>query len=636
MNVPAGGLEWLETSKSGSFALGCVDRKLRRKYHALLTVREPGRGDAWNVIADLRETLVSSDQTALLCDPISGRGEQSELVDFSAYPSATHRYRALDLTIERTVRFGEPDQVEVRYRVSGVHTPVELRLEPLLRCREVHKLTFENPFLDGAMTWVDGCVRMHPYAGMPEVVFRVDGASQLPELAPSGRWFTQVDYEWEAARGYDAREDLFSPGALRVSLEQDAELTLVIGLDRLSPARSETAGAVGVRGEAPPRLSFAQKLKRAAGQYWMQTRAGDTSVVAGYPWFGAWGRDTLIALPGMYLATEDFERTEAALETLVKARIRGLIPNIPALGGNAADTCSVDASLLFVRTVQWLARQVGSDRVERFMPAVCELLEALADASDPRMRFDHGVGVWTEPGPWALTWMDAMVNGEPVTPRAGYAIEIDALAYNAVRFALSWAEARKGSFAKSFRTRLRSAEADFVRRYWDDSRGYLADGHDGKRPEPKLRPNQLFACGLPHRPISASMARASLEAVTRALLIPAGLRTLSPFDPSYRGHYGGTQLERDMSYHQGTAWPWLVGVYADAVHATLGRAALEVRLSPVFSFMAHHLDEEGCIGQVAEVFAGNRPYVWNGTPAQAWSVTELYRALRLLQDGGTA
>jgi predicted glycogen debranching enzyme len=637
-----GELEWLETSRSGDFALGTVDRKLRRKYHSLLTVREPGRGDSWNVLAEMREELTLLEHEhehpgrAVLSEIQTGTGEGAELVAFSSRPHASHTYRALDLTIQRTVQLTEGhDQVELHYKISGLYAGVELALEPLLLCRAIHELTFENPFLDGSFSRHGDELRMVPYAGMPAVAFRVDGidrrAGAEGRFVHDGRWITDVHYAWEAERGYPAHEHLFSPGRFIVRLPintPEVELTFVIGL---SPLDSERAAPIGT--SPSPRLTLAQKLERAAKQFLMTGRSGNATVIAGFPWFGAWSRDTLIALPGLQLATGDFELSAAVLEGMLHTRVNGLIPNIPAVGDYPPDTSSIDASLLFVRTVQWLGTELGPDHVERFMPGVCELLEAIADSRDLRMHLDRGVGVWTERGPWALTWMDALIDGQPVTPRAGYAIEIDALAYNAARFASEWASQRGGaytSFARAFRHRLRTAEADFVRRYWDDARGYLADGHDGLAPDRALRPNQLFALGLPYRAVPPAIARAALEAVSRTLLVPAGLRTLSPHHPAYRGQYEGAQRERDLAYHQGTAWPWLAGIYADAVRLTHGREALEARLSPLLTFFARHIDEDGCLGQVSEVFSGDAPHAARGAPAQAWSVAELYRVLRML------
>lgn len=649
------GLEWLETNRSGDYALGSVDRQLRRKYHSLLTVREPGRGDPWNVLADVRERLtrLDSGEQAVLADVRTGsespqrEGDTvAQLVGFSPTPFATHRYSALALTVERTTRLrdGAHDQVELHYRISGLDGPVELALEPLLLCRAAHALTFENPFLDGSFHRAGDELRMVPYAGMPAIAFRVDGidrrAGAEGRFVHEGRWLTDLHYASEEARGYPAREHLFSPGRFLVRLPTRAselELTFVVGLAPLdepvaTPARPAPRAT---------RPSFSDKLARAVGQFSMQRRDGTATVVAGYPWFGPRARDTLIALPGVYLASGDFEPVAAVLEGLLATRVDGLVPGLSTLqhatGDNAPAPIAPDVSLLFVRAVQWLAEHAGQDRVARFMPSVCQLLEALAESPDPRARLDRGLGVWTERGPWALTWMDAQIDGRPVTPRAGYAVEVDALAYNAARFASTWAEGRGGpqasSFVRAFRSRLRVAEADFIRRYWDDARGYLADGHDGQQAEASLRPNQLFALGLPYRAVPPAIARACLEAIGRMLLVPAGLRSLSPHDPAYRGQQRGDQTARDLSYHQGSAWPWLVGIYADALHATYGRAALEARLSAVFSFFAQHIDDEGCSGQISELFAGDAPHLAAGAPAQAASAAELYRALLLLHGG---
>jgi predicted glycogen debranching enzyme len=640
MQAPSGSLEWLCTNRHGSFALGCGDRRLRRKYHGLLNVRDPGHGGPWSVLAEVHETLWFDDHTSeLLCDALYGVLQPAELREFRGASEvqagladrsrgqATHSYRTRGIDIERSVRLSPAhDQAELSYRVRGVQAPVRLSLSPILRCRPLHDLTHENPFLDGALSSEAGEVRMHPYAGMPGLAFAVRGAEA--RLEERGTWYPNVHYPWEAERGYEASEDLFSPGSFTVELAGDGEFTFVVALDHCvapEPAPKRTSER-----PAKPADVLRSKLERAAGQFLVHGRDGSTAITAGFPWFGPWSRDTLIALPGFHLVWNDFERSAAVLDSLLKARVQGLIPNIPALAGETANTSSVDATLLFVRAVQWLGQQEGEDRVARFMPAVCELLEALAEARDPRMRLDEGIGVWTVRGPWALTWMDAMLDGQPVTPRAGYAVEIDALAYNAAMFALGWAEANRATFARAFKPRLRDAEGRFMRRYWDETRGTLADTHDGHRADPALRPNQLWALALPHRLVPPAQARSALDAITTHLLTPAGLRTVAPHDPAYRGHYGGSQRERDRAYHQGTVWPWLLGLYADAVLATRGADPLPALLAPCFDFFARHIDGEGCVGQVGEVFSGDAPHAPGGAPAQAWSVSELLRAHQLV------
>lgn len=627
MALPDGQLEWLETNALGSFALGCVDRKLRRKYHALLTVRDPEHGEPWNLLADVREHIDSEAEAppALLVDPLSGSGEGAELCGFSAYPHAVHQYRVGAIEVERCVRLGASDQVELSYRVRNVRAPVRLRLEPLLRCRPWHALTQENPFLDGTCVQLGGEVRMLPYAGMPAVAMRLLGASARFEA--HGRWLPVELYAWEAERGYPAQEALFCPGHFVVELDADTTFTLIVGLHRTD---SRVAGFA-----APQDLNFAAKLERAASQFWVCDRRGQHGVIAGFPWFEAETRAALIALPGLFLASGDFERCHSVLSACATARRDGLVPDrvLGRAEPSALGKGSPEASLIFARTVQWFAGHLGPERVASFMPVVCDLLEALADGENPRAQLDRGVGLFLQAGAEPATWMDACVDGACVTPRFGYAVDLDALAYNAAHFACAWADARRPAFARAFRARLRHAEGDFVARYWDDVRGYLADGHDGHAPNPSLRPNQLWALGLPYRPVSHAMARSALQAVTQALLVPVGIRTLSPRGDGYVGRYAGAPHERDRAYHQGSAWPWLLGLYADAVSVTFGGNALEANLGPVFSHLVRHVDNEGCIGQISELFDGDPPHRAGGAPAQAFSVAEVYRAFRLLHEG---
>ncbi len=653
-------LEWLQTNALGSFALGCVDRKLRRKYHALLTVRDPGHGEPWNVLAETRELIssgscsraephTSTAGSTLLVDPLSATSADDAPFSFLRAPDATHVYRLPDprVELERSVRLGVRDQVELHFRVhdlprgdaprsvSLAREPArfDLHIEPLLRCRPLHALTQENPFLDGTCIQLGDEVRMLPYAGMPAIALRVYGAQAT--FTEQGRWWAVHEYAWEAARGYPASESLFSPGRFTIALSTGAEFTFVLGLHRVEAPSAEREPELASGGAPEPiqvREREPEPLARAVGQFQAESTSHQHCLIAGYPWHAVRSRDALLALPGVYLASGDFRQVERVLSFLTDARVRGLVPKSPAFAGQKADTPSLEASLLFIYVVQWFAGELGEQRVAPFMPVVCELLESVAEGSDPRVRFERGVSVYCEPGPEPLTWMDACAHGRPLTPRAGHAVELDALAYNAVHFACAWADHHRPGFARTFRNRLRNAEGEFVRRYWDDALGYLADTHDGFLADVRLRPNQLWALALPYRPLSNAMARSVLQAVARDLWTPRGLRTLSPSDPSYRGRYEGDQAARDAAAHQGCVWPWLTGIYADALAHTLGHDALEAHLAPILASSEEHLEHEGCIGQMSELFDGDAPHRARGAPAYLTSAAELYRARRLLAE----
>lgn len=663
--------EWLLTNDGGSFALGCADRLLRRKYHGLLTVREPGRGDPWSVLAEVAETVVGRGAAGdavhqlmpfvfgvedLTRDNFPNRPPDAAApvsgFELGGPPTHTHVLPAAfaGAVITRRVELvADRDEVHVHYRFEGVSTPFRLELRPLLRCRGFHELTVANPFLNGTVrkdgeTWV-----MRPYLGMPELRFVATGEASF---AASGSWYENVAYAWENERGYDSAEDLYVPGVFEIQVDGDGAASFALGLhaelrldgasvpekrppsifpQRLQRAAEALLGRIKENIGIQPSNGFGPRLVAAARQFVVQLESGHRGIIAGYPWFGEWGRDTLIALPGTVLATGDTELAVHVLESLADRRVNGLIPNLPASGDVPANSNSVDASLLFVRAVQWLVEEGGLGKGEeyrRLMPVVCEILDALDNGADARVSIDHALGIDVVPGDYALTWMDAMVDGHPVTGRHHGAVDLDALLFNAVTYALAWDDVDP-LFVQRWRPRLEVAHDVFMERYWLSEQGFLADGwssHAG--PNPELRPNQLWALALPHSPVPHERALEIIEKVRAELLTPAGLRTLANYDAGYIGRYEGNQPTRDRAYHQGTVWPWPLGIYAEAVHRRLGAEHVASHLADAFAFLGKHLDE-GCIGQIAEVFHGDAPHVAGGTPAQAWSVTEVYRAWKL-------
>lgn len=623
--MPAGDLEWLETNHRGSFALSCVDRRLRRKYHALLTVRQPAPScDAWSVLAEVREHITHDGVTHTLSDPLYGAEATGvETLEFEHTPHATHHYRFDGVTLSRRVRLSpNHDQVEITYQLRGLRGPAQLALEPFVRARPIHALMVENPVLDGSLIESSDGFLMVPYQGMPALAWSVLGATAAFEA--QGRFCTGVHYAWEAERGYASHEDVFCPGTLRATLNGDGELTLIVGV-----------GGVEVPTPAVIEVSptaFGPMLERACAQFVTNGPKATherSGLVAGFPWFGLRSRDTLLALPGLHLAVNDEGAcANSVLRSLLAGRTNGLIGETSERGSPS----SLEASLLFIRAVQWLSANGGASLAEPFMRPVSELFEALADGTDTRFRLLPGDGILVAPGQ-NLTWMNAVTDGSPVTPREGHVVEIDALAYHGLCFALAWAQKHDGLSARRLQPLLEGSEQRFLTRYWSDARGYLADTHNGRELDIRMRPNQLWATALTCSPLTPAMKASVLNLLREELLVPAGLRSLSPRESAYRPHYRGNATERDRSYHQGSVWPGLLGLYADTVLNVRGRAALESELAPTLSFFAKHLRDEGCIGQVNEVFDGDAPHAPGGAPAQAWSTCELYRVWRLLHAG---
>jgi predicted glycogen debranching enzyme len=626
-------LEWLVTNDAGSFAIGCVDRIPRRQYHAALTVREPPQGETLNLLVDVVEIIEVGDARFLLAadgyDVAPAGVAVAERVSFTTGRSVVWVYRCGDMTVQRELALmPDTDTVVLRYRFSGtqfstVVTPVAVQLIPLLRCRPWHTLTHSNPFLNGAVAPEGVGFVMQPYPETPKVHCSLTGVTSRFEL--EGCWHGNVRYPMERERGYDDSEDVFSPGAWLFTVDAktvdaDANIELRIG---------EACSAPSVALEP---CAQEELLDSAADCYLMHSRSGAEAIVAGFPWFGAWGRDTMIALRGLCLDRGCAERALPILDYHLAHRINGLIPNILPVGGVPADTNALDATLLCIRAVQQVAEALGSDAVMQWMPAVCEMLDVIGDGSDGRFHVMENGLLCIAPEHGAMTWMDAQCDGRPVTPRHGLVVEINALWLNGLQFAVDWARDADPAFVWRWFDRLATGLDAFQSTFWLPSLGYLADTVEpGAEPTGSLRPNQLWALALPTGLVDDDVALSVLDIVEHELLTPVGLRTLSPHDPAYCGRYHGEQRQRDLAYHNGTVWPWLLGIYADAALCYQGKQTTEELLTPVLERLEQHLFTEGCIGQISEVFDGDAPHACGGAPAQAWSVAELIHVMKVIE-----
>ncbi|MGB5283041.1 MAG: amylo-alpha-1,6-glucosidase [Polyangiales bacterium] len=620
--------EWLSVNAGGSFAMGTIDRRPRRKYHSLLTVREPGVGEPVNMVAEVEEWLEVGDERIALHSYNWGSTVEPNGVDylsrFEPLPRWTYEFGGVTFTRELWLE-DDDDAVWIRYSIEGLTEPVDLRLRPLIRCRPLHELTSANPFMNGELDIQDGeslRVVMHPYEDVPAIIVSLHGAPGT--FRPDGHWYEGVHYEWERERGYEDAEDLFTPGEFRLNVEQDGSFCIRLGT---TPAASHEPQVLSSMPGS--RRTFVQELDDAADAYLVRLAGNRTGIIAGYPWFGEWGRDSLIALPGLCLARNKVDEALAILESLANRRENGLIPNIPQSGDVPSNTESIDASLLFIRATTLTSKRTRSRRITALQQTCLDLIDRIGDGADPRVHVDPNGFLFVDQGPWALTWMDALVDGWPVTPRQGYAVDLNALWLSGLTTALRWAKKLRPDFVEKWGETAKKLSDHFEEKFWLQDEGFLTDTHNGHHPDRQLRPNQLWALSLPGVPIDKVRKKQALAAVRDKLLTPVGLRTLSPDDPSYQPLYRGGQTERDRAYHQGTVWPWLLGLYADAVEAIHGPEAVTEEMMPVLASLCAHLRTEGCIGQIGEVFDGDAPHRPGGTPAQAWSVAEVLRVAKM-------
>ncbi|MFH0811077.1 MAG: amylo-alpha-1,6-glucosidase [Pseudomonadota bacterium] len=638
--------EWLETSGTGAYASSTLPGANTRRYHGLLVAPVAGLGR--HVFLSWLEEWVeewlddwSADWYVDPADDASERGFYMSCARFAQgglWPGPLVRFERgltcaahyatgrLRLTKEVFCPRGT-NCVAVRYTTNA---PCRLRLRPFFACRDLHGLTHWNSQADLTTRHEGPWQVVRPYPELPPVFLSASGRF----LAQPG-WYHRFYYPEEAARGFsDAEEDLPCPGTLRLNLGPERAGWLVAGLERLTPEEAEAAyGAELARREGliRGRGGLAAQLSLAADQFLVETPKGP-AIIAGYHWFEEWGRDALISLPGLLLADGRVAEAVAALERFATWLKDGLLPN-RLLETGEVDYNSADSPLLFLLACQRVAEAAGGlEPLRSLWPTVEAIIEAGLRGTLHGIHLGAG-GLPEQGAPGvALTWMDARIEGRPVTPRAGQAVELAALWYNGLRFAATLAKYLGQRERWTAYERLAAeASAGFNARFWNADRNCCYDVVSEEGADAALRPNQLFAVGLPYPLLAGERALQVLSVVERDLLTPYGLRSLAPGEPGYAPRYAGNGHERDRAYHQGTVWPWLLGIYTDARIKVLGRAACKDLKENLIANFGRHLREAGA-GTISEVFDAEAPHRPGGCIAQAWSVAEIRRALALLGD----
>ena len=629
--------EWLEADGLGGFASGTVAGTRTRRYHALLlTATTPPAGrivlvngfDAWVQTPSGSFALSSQRYSPGVVHPDGAR----HIERFTPEPWPRWRFRLDDTTeVEQEIftRNGT-SAVAICWRVVGDATGIRLSVRPFLSGRDYHSLHQENPAFRFDAESRDGRVVWRPYSGLPGIV-SVANASYVHEPT----WYRNFLYEEERTRGLDCSEDLASPGILQWDLSRGEAIWILAAEGHATGIAAPEAALQSMRGaEAQRRRQFSARLLRAADAYLVRRGDGKT-VVAGYPWFTDWGRDTFIALRGLCLATGRLEEARAILLEWAGTVSEGMLPNRFPDHGDAPEFNAVDASLWYVIAVHDFLQAAAAatlalapDDQRRLQAAIDAILAGYCQGTRYQIHVaDDGLLAAGQPGV-QLTWMDAKVGDWVVTPRIGKAVEVQALWLNALRIA--------SGFSEHWGALLARGTAAFQARFWNARGHYLCDVVDvDHRPgtaDATFRPNQIFAVGgLPFSILAGEPARQVVAAVEARLLTPVGLRSLAPGEPGYTPHYAGGVRQRDGAYHQGTVWPWLMGPFVEAwvrVHSNTREARREARtrfLEPLL----RHLDEAG-LGHLSEIADAEPPHTPRGCPFQAWSVGEALRLDRIV------
>lgn len=626
--------EWLETNGIGGFACGTISGANTRRYHGLLTaaIRPPlGRV---TMLSKFEETLIidgtphelSSNQYPRKVHP---KGYEN-LVNFSLDPFPVWSYEMDGVRLEKKVFMAHGANTTIcRWEITGggEGREVSLELRPLLSFVDYHSLQHEDASLDPEFETENNTVTVQPYGKLPSLYFIHSGA----EVEKSGYWYRNFEYAIEKERGFDSREDLFQPFVMSFDLATSACVIISTENDTSQNADElesrELARRAALIETAGVEDEFAMRLVLAADQFIVRRGDGHT-VIAGYPWFTDWGRDTMIALPGLTLATNRPGIAKDILLEYSKHISQGMIPNRFPDAGDEADYNTVDATLWYFEAIRAYAEATGDYKFihKHFYHKLSDIITWHLRGTRYGIHVDTDGLLYAGEAGQQLTWMDAKIGDKVITPRTGKPVEIQALWYNALKIMADLATRfDEGDAAKQFEAMAEMTRQSFNAIFWNEDEDCLYDVVINGRRDRSIRPNQIFAASLHHSMLSDERARAVVDKVEAELLTPVGLRSLSPGDISYVGEYIGSPLDRDSAYHQGTVWAWPVGAFIEAYRRVYPDS--EVQISGMLEGLEAHL-KEACIGQVSEIFDGDPPFAPRGCFAQAWSVAEVLQVLR--------
>ena len=614
--------EMLSTNRAGGYMSTTIVCCNTRKYHGLFVgpVREGDEHD-YVMLSSLDETVVQHDHSFNLAlhrfpETYEPKGHKY-LVDFTYTPLPALTYRVGGVLLRKEILWIHAHaQLLIRYTLLEARSQTILRLRPFLAFRDKHTLSKANFYADGRSFPVTGGVRNRLYEGFPWLYLQTDAGA---EFIPAPDWYYNFEYTEERERGYDYLEDLLTTGYFETEITKGKPVVFSCSLEEVSsPAMlDEMFEAEAARRSRKD--DFLSCLRHSARQFIVRN-AGGTDIVAGYPWFGRWGRDTFIALPGVTLSQGDIRSCTEVLDTLTGQLQEGLFPNM----GTAYN--SADAPLWFFWVLQQLAARTSAREVwERYGHYMKEILAAYRKGIGEVVRTDRNGLVRASHPSLAMTWMDAVVDGRPVTGRDGYQVEINALWYNAVCYTLELAEQfGDRQFVEAWHDIPALVRDSFLTMFWYDDGGYLADyvAADGTQ-NTFIRPNQVLACSLAYKMPDEAMQLSVLDTVRQHLLTSRGLRTLSPRNPLYKGRYEGDQPTRDAAYHQGPVWVWPLEHYVKARFDLRG-AAFVREAEELLAAFEEDISSYG-IGSVPEIYDGDPPHAQRGAISQAWSVGALLR-----------
>lgn len=619
--------EVLRTNRLGAYHCTTVVDCNTRKYHGLLVMPVPSIDDDNHVLlSSFDETVIQHGAEFNLGlhkyqgDNFSPKGHKY-IREYSSdtVPRTLYRVGGVVFSKEKVFSLYE-NRIMIKYTLEEAHSATTLRFRPFLAFRSVKNLTQANGNVNQSFTEIPNGIKTCMYSGYPELFMQFNKKVQF---VYDPYWYNGVEYSKEQERGYPYKEDLYVPGYFEVPIKKGESIFFSAGDTQIATTKLKSLyeSEVALR---TPRTSFYNCLKNSAQQFYFRPKEQDAYLLAGYPWFKVRARDLFVALPGCTLSIGDPVRFEKIMDTAIPP-IHAYM-NEGRLDPIIREIGHPDVGLWAVWAVQQYAKEVGLEKAkEKYVGFVNDIINYIIAQKHPDMKLmDNGL-LFADGRDKAITWMNSTANGKPVVPRSGYIVEFNSLWYNALCFCK---ELKGGESTEKVDALITTIDKSFPEVFVNGF-NYLFDYVNGSFVDWSVRPNMIFAVSLPYSPLTRMQKRAVLDIVTKELLTPKGIRSLSPKSEGYKPYYVGPQNERDQAYHQGTAWPWLLGAYLEAYLRVFGKSGVSFAERMLIS-----MEEEvsnHCIGTIAELFDGNPPFTGRGAISFAMNVAAILRVVDLLK-----
>ena len=619
--------EILRTNRTGAYHCTSVVDCNTRKYHGLLVMPVPEIDlDNHVLLSSFDETVIQHGAEFNLGvhkyqgDSYSPNGHKY-VREFTCdtVPRTIYRVGGVILSKEKVFSLYE-NRIMIKYTLLEAHSPTTLRFRPFLAFRNVKNLTVQNDAVDHSFQEITNGIKTRMYPGYPTLFMQFN---KSPQFVFEPYWYNGIEYMKEKDRGYPYKEDLYVPGYFEVPIKKGESIIFSAGDTTVNTKRLKSYYESEIEARTP-RTSFYNCLKNSAQQFYHRPTETDAYLLVGYPWFKVRARDQFISLPGTSLSINDPVRFEKIMNTAIPALRHYML----TLQTNAVidEIDKPDVPLWAIWAIQQYAKDQGIERArELYGDFVGELIEFIRLQQHPLVKVTDNGLLYAENNGETLTWMNSSIGGRPAIKRTGYIVEFNALWYNALSF---YKEMNKNEDLVDIEKIIKKINTSFTEVFMNEH-GYLFDSVDGTKKDWSVRPNMIFSVSLEYSPLNRTQKRAILDIVTKELVTPKGLRTLSPKSEGHQPYYIGSPAQRDASYHQGTAWPWLFGAYLEAylnIFGNSGVSFVERMLISLEEEMTLH-----CIGTFPELFDGNPPFTGRGGISYAKNVAAILRVLNLLK-----